>query len=74
MICQYIEHKAEHAGPPTTESLPERCKQEPWPPPSCRHPLSPHARPLAVTSHLTSSPLPSLPKLDLLSAESVNLG
>jgi hypothetical protein len=52
------EHKAEHAGPPTAESLPERCKPEPWPPPSCRHPLSPHPRPLAVTSHLTSSPRP----------------
>jgi len=38
------EHKAEHAGPPTAESLPERRKQEPWPPPSCRPPLSPHAR------------------------------
>jgi hypothetical protein len=54
------EHKAEHAGPPTAESLPERCKQEPWPPPSCRHPLSPHPRPLAVTSHLTSSPPPGV--------------
>ena len=50
------EHKAEHAGPPTAKSLPEWCEQEPWPPPSCRHPLSPHPRPLAVTSHLTSSP------------------
>jgi hypothetical protein len=54
------EHKAEHAGPPTGESLPERCKQEPWPPPSCRHPLSPHPRPLAVTGHLTSSGTPCL--------------
>ena len=52
------EHKAEHAGPPTAESLPEWCEQEPWPPPSCRHPLSPHPRPHAVTSHLTSSPPP----------------
>ena len=48
------EHKAEHAGPPTAESLPEWCEQEPWPPPSCRHPMSPHPRPLAVTSHSPS--------------------
>ena len=54
------EHKAEHAGPPTAKSLPEWCEQEPWPPPSCRHPLSPHPRPLAVTSHLTSSPPPTM--------------
>jgi hypothetical protein len=54
------EHKAEHAGPPTAKSLPEWCEQEPWPPPSCRHPLSPHPRPLAVTSHLTSSPPPPI--------------
>jgi hypothetical protein len=53
------EHKAEHAGPPTAKSLPEWCEQEPWPPQSCRHPLSPHPRPLAVTSHLTSSPPPT---------------
>jgi hypothetical protein len=52
------EHKAEHAGPPTAESLPERCKRKPWPPPSCRSPLSPHPRPLVVTGHLTSSPPP----------------
>ena len=51
------EHKAEHAGPPTAESLPERCKRKPWPPPSCRSPLSPHPRPLVVTGHLTSSPV-----------------
>ena len=25
----------------------------PWPPPSCRSPLSPHPRPLVVTGHLT---------------------
>ena len=54
------EHKAEHAGPPTAKSLPGWCEQEPWPPPSCRHPLSPHPRPLAVTSHLTSSPPPTM--------------
>ena len=42
------EHKTEHAGPPTAKSLPGWCEQEPWPPPSCRHPLSPHPRPLAV--------------------------
>jgi len=53
------EHKTEHAGPPTAKSLPGWCEQEPWPPPSCRHPLSPHPRPLAVTSHLTSSPPPT---------------
>ena len=49
------DHKAEHAGPPTAKSLSEWCEQEPWPPPSCRHPLSPHPLPLAVTSHLTST-------------------
>ena len=54
------EHKTEHAGPPTAKSLPGWCEQEPWPPPSCRHPLSPHPRPLAVTSHLTSSPPPTM--------------
>ena len=54
------EHKTEHAGPPTAKSLPGWCEQEPWPPPSCRHPLSPHPRPLAVTSHLTSSPPPTI--------------
>ena len=54
------EHKTEHAGPPTAKSLSEWCEQEPWPPPSCRHPLSPHPRPLAVTSHLTSSPPPTI--------------
>ena len=54
------EHKAEHAGPPTAKSLSEWCEQEPWPPPSCRHPLSPHPLPLAVTSHLTSSPPPPI--------------
>jgi hypothetical protein len=54
------EHKAEHAGPPTAESLPEQCKREPWPPPSCRSPLSPHPHPLVVTGHLTSSPPPVL--------------
>ena len=54
------EQKAKHAGTPTAKSLFEWCEQEPWPPPSCRHPLSPHPRPLAVTSHLTSSPPPTI--------------
>ena len=47
-------HKAQHSGPPAAESLPERRKHEPWPPPSRRHPLGLLPRPYTAASLLTS--------------------
>jgi len=49
-------HKAQHSRPPAAESLPERRKHEPWPPPFCRHPLglSPSSLPTSTLVHLIS--------------------